>query len=61
VRETLHTAIGGGHRARRPHGRGQIEAVVRVRDTYGVERADDQNPALLIAVPVGIDEIALSE
>jgi hypothetical protein len=51
----------GGHRARRPHGRGQIEAVVRVRETYGVKMADDQNPALLIAVTVAIDEITLSD
>ena len=30
----------------------------RVRDTYGVEMAPDQNPALLIAVAVAIDEMA---
>jgi hypothetical protein len=32
--------------------------VVRVRDTYGVEMATDQNPALLLAVTVAIDEMA---
>jgi uncharacterized protein YxjI len=30
----------------------------RMRDTYGVEMAPDQNPALLIAVTVAIDEMA---
>ena len=30
----------------------------RVRDTYGVEVAPDQNPALLLAVAVAIDEMA---
>lgn len=30
----------------------------RVRDTYGVEMAIDQNPALLLAVTVAIDEMA---
>jgi uncharacterized protein YxjI len=30
----------------------------RVRDTYGVEMAPDQNPALLLAVTVAIDEMA---
>jgi uncharacterized protein YxjI len=30
----------------------------RVRDTYGVEIAPDQNPALLLAVTVAIDEMA---
>jgi uncharacterized protein YxjI len=29
----------------------------RVRDTYGVEMAPDQNPALLLAVTVAIDEM----
>jgi uncharacterized protein YxjI len=32
--------------------------VVRVRDTYGGEMATDQNPALLLAVSVAIDEMA---
>jgi uncharacterized protein YxjI len=30
----------------------------RLRDTYGVEMAPDQNPALLLAVTVAIDEMA---
>jgi uncharacterized protein YxjI len=30
----------------------------RVRDTYGVEVAPDQNPALLLAVTVAIDEMS---
>jgi uncharacterized protein YxjI len=30
----------------------------RIRDTYGVEMAPDQNPALLLAVTVAIDEMA---
>jgi len=30
----------------------------RVRDTYGVEMAPDQDPALLLAVTVAIDEMA---
>jgi uncharacterized protein YxjI len=30
----------------------------RVRDTYGIEMAPDQNPALLIAVTVAIDDMA---
>jgi uncharacterized protein YxjI len=30
----------------------------RVRDTYGVEMAPDQNPVLLLAVTVAIDEMA---
>jgi uncharacterized protein YxjI len=30
----------------------------RVRDTYGVEMAPEQNPALLLAVTVAIDEMA---
>ena len=30
----------------------------RLRDTYGVEMAPDQNPALLLAVAVAIDEMA---
>ena len=30
----------------------------RMRDTYGVEMATDQNPALLLAVTVAVDEMA---
>jgi uncharacterized protein YxjI len=30
----------------------------RIRDTYGVEMGPDQNPALLLAVTVAIDEMA---
>jgi uncharacterized protein YxjI len=32
----------------------------RLRDTYGVEMAQDQNPVLLLAVTVAIDEMAHS-
>jgi uncharacterized protein YxjI len=53
LRKTFHLEEMQGRRLCTIHKR-----VMHIRDTYGVEMATDQNPALLLAVTVAIDEMA---